>query len=114
MRRVVGIEMELAEVDGYGAVGLARSFMRDSSVVHQFVGGTRGVGWRKGWWMYHGEKWAFVDNLSKTGLSPPEPAAHGKARIDFFISSFACAEEWRRARRSSCPHRRTFVSFRLV
>jgi hypothetical protein len=27
------------------------------------------------------------------GLSPPEPAAHGEARIDSFISSFAFAEE---------------------
>lgn len=30
------------------------------------------------------EEWVVVgmDNLCKTGLSPPEPAAHGKARID--------------------------------
>lgn len=46
------------------------------------------------------------------GLSPPEPAAHGEARIDSFISSFAFAE-WR-DRRRSCHRKRTFAFSRLV
>ena len=39
----------------------------------------------------HGEY--DIDGGVKMVLSPPEPAADGKARIDSFLSSFACAEE---------------------
>lgn len=39
-----------------------------------------------------GTRVGFIDAIEK-GLSPPEPAAHGKARIDSFISSLVCAEE---------------------
>ena len=62
--------------------------MRVSSVVHRFRGsggGTRG-GCREDVMR------ALLKRFVK-GLSPPEPAADGEARIDSFISSFAFAEE---------------------